>query len=145
LKRKKESDEMKRKFAEIFKAIYRKENAKAAKILEGIKLERSDKYAQAYLNSVAAMLKARETNDSRYFIASIGETYQDFTKARELLQETKRMHILTEEDSGYFAAWLDYLDTVIGSGQLPRKKELDERREENPSEEPGEEEAPDAL
>ncbi|MGQ9515079.1 MAG: hypothetical protein ACUVTL_08550 [Thermoproteota archaeon] len=145
LRRKKESNTMKRKFADIFTAIYRKENTKAGKLLEGIKLDRSDRYMQGYLSSVAAMLKAREANDGRYFIASIGDTKQDFIKARDLLQDTKRTHIFSESDMGYIGAWLDYLDTIIDSNQLPSKKELEDGREEYPNEEPGEEETSNTL
>ncbi|MBO3802423.1 MAG: hypothetical protein JTT11_00870 [Candidatus Brockarchaeota archaeon] len=146
MKRKKEPDAMKKKFAEIFMAIYAKDNAKAGRMLECLKLDRADKYAQAYADSVAAMLKAREANGGRYFISSIGETRQDFVKARELLQETRRAHVLGEADAGYIAAWLDYLETVIESGRLPSRRESDgEGRKEYPGEEPGEEETSDSL
>lgn len=135
------------KFAQLFKAIYQKENAKASKIIEGMKLDKADRYNQGYMTAITAMVKAREANDVRFFIARIGATKTDFVRARMLLQETRRTHILSDGDSGYMAAWLDYIDNIVESGLLSEKGELEEEEgaEQNPSEEPTEEKAADSL
>jgi hypothetical protein len=135
------------KFDQLFRAIYQKENAKASKIMEGIRLDKADRYTQGYMAAIAAMLKAREANDARFFIARIGNTMADYARARALLQETRRAHILTEGDAGYMAAWLDYIDAVVGSGLLSEKEGLEkgEGAEQYPGEEPTEEEAANPL
>lgn len=135
------------KFAQLFRAIYQKENAKANKIIEGMKLEKPDRFTQGYVAAIKAMLKARESNDERYFITRLGGTKGDYARARALLHETRRTHLLSDNDSGYMAAWLDYLDTIAESGLLPDKVELKkgEGAEHYPGEEPTEEEAANAL
>jgi len=135
------------KFTQLFKAIYQKENTKANKMIEGMKLEKADRFTQGYMAAIRAMLKARESNDERYFITRVGGAKGDYVMARALLQETRRTHLLTDNDSGYVAAWLDYLDAIAGSGLLPEKADLKEGEgaEHNPGEEPTEEESTDAL
>jgi len=135
------------KFAQLFRAIYQKENAKANKIIEGMKLEKPDRFAQGYMAAIKAMFKARESNDERYFITQLGGTKADYGRARALLQETRRTHLLSDNDSGYMAAWLDYIDTVAESGLLSEKEDLQkgDGAEHYPGEEPTEEEAANAL
>lgn len=135
------------KFAQLFKAIFQKENAKANKIIEGMKMEKADKYTHGYMAAIKAMLKTRESNDERYFITRLRGMKGDYVRARALLQETRRTHLLTDEDSGYMAAWLDYLDTITESGLLQEKGDLKkgEGTEHYPSEEPTEEESANPL
>jgi len=135
------------KFAQLFKAIYQKENVKANKIVEAMKLEKADRFSQGYMAAIRAMIKARESNDERYFITKLGGTKGDYVRAKTLLQETRRTHLLSDNDSGYIAAWLDYLDAIAESGLLPEMKGLKrgEGTEQHPGEEPTEEEAANAL
>lgn len=140
-------DRIEAKFTQLFKAIYQKENTKANKIIEVMKLEKADRFTQGYMVAIKAMLKARESNDERYFITRLRGTKGDYVRTRALLQETRRTHLLTDNDSGYMAAWLDYLDAIAESGLLPEKGDLKEGEgtEHYPGEEPTEEEATNAL
>jgi hypothetical protein len=133
------------RFEDLFKAIHGKEYAKANKILVNTKLDRTDRFVQGYMTAIAAMIRAREANDDRYFIGRIGESERDYTKARALIQETRRAHILSDSDTGYFSAWQDYLDVIANSGLLPKELEGEKGAEQHPGEEPAEEKATDSL